>query len=319
MDHRKRRISFMKKMVFMLLATIVLLCYNPIVHAAEADEHGMTASYDEEELERSIITDVKEVKIVQVGEAYIPNNPFSGNLVKNAEVIYRLKYKVTATKFNGSKVTNMPVVAYYSAAVTGTKVTNINSSGEGFIEIDVRGTKSFTLYSMVDGVRSNQISATPKMSAYYQNSFYCTAYIVAWEKEYTASKVSASGITGATFRSDFLFDVKRNGTGLDDSGKYIHYDGGGRYSYIDKPTTATGTEATEGRTIAVDPYYIPRAKVGGRWKRATVNISGIGNRVAEDGGGDITGYKIDVFMGLGKSGIKTWSSINRTVKLISVN
>lgn len=278
----------------------------------------MTASNGEEGMEKSIITDVKEVKIVQVGEAYIPNNPFSGNLVKNAEVIYRLKYKVTATKFNGSKVTNMPVVAYYSAAVTGTKVTNINSSGEGFIEIDVRGTKNFTLYSMVDGVRSNQISATPKMSAYYQNSFYCTAYIVALESDYNASKVSASGITGATFRSDFLAAVKLNGTGKADSGKYIHWNGSG-YSYIDKPTTATGTEATAGRTIAVDSEFIPRAKVGGNWKRATVNISGIGNRIAEDGGGSIKGYRIDVFMGTGKSTLKAWSNMNRTVNLISVH
>lgn len=94
---------------------------------------------------------------------------------------------------------------------------------------------------------------------------------------------------------------------------------GNGYSYIDKPTTATGTEATEGRTIAVDPKYIPRAKVGGRWKRAKVNISGIGNRVAEDGGKDIEGYDIDVFMGTGKNTIKTWGDMNRTVRLISVN
>lgn len=305
-------------MVIMLFAIMVLLCYNPIVHAAEVEEHGMTVSYDEDELERSIITDVKEVKIEQVGEAYIPNNPFSGNLVNNAEVIYRLKYKVTAKKKDGSKVTNMPVVAYYSGAVTGAKITGINSSGEGFIEIDVRGPKSYTLYSTVDGIRSNQISAAPKVSAYYQNSFHCTAYIVALESDYSASKVAVSGITDAKFKSDFLDDTRRNGTGKADSGKYIHWNGSG-YSYIDKPTTATGTEATAGRTIAVDPYYIPRAKVGGRWKRATVNISGIGNRVAEDGGWGIVGYDIDVFMGLGKNTIKTWGDMDTTVRLISVN
>jgi Uncharacterized protein conserved in bacteria len=165
---------------------------------------------------------------------------------------------------------------------------------------------------------SNQISATPKVSANYQNPFYCTAYIVALEKDYSASKVSASGLTGATFRSDFLAAVKLNGTGKADSGRYIYWNGSG-YSYISKPTTATGTEATAGRTIAVDPEFIPRAKGGGNWKRATVNISGIGNRVAEDGGGSIKGYKIDVFMGLGKSTVNTWSNMNRTVKLISVN
>ena len=141
---------------------------------------------------------------------------------------------------------------------------------------------------------------------------------MALESDYSASKVAVSGITDAKFKSDFLADVKMNGTGKADSGKYIHWNGNG-YSYIDKPTTATGTEATEGRTIAVDPKYIPRAKVGGRWKRATVNISGIGNRVAEDVGGGIVGYKIDVFMGLGKNTIKTWGNMNATVRLISVN
>ncbi len=308
----------MKKMGLMLLAAMVLLCYNPIVHAAEADDHGMTASYDEEEVERSIITDVKEVKIEQVGEAYIPNNPFSGNLVNNAEVFYRLKYRVTAKKKDGSKVTNMPVVAHYSAAVTGVKITGINSSGEGFIEIDVRGSKSYTLYSTVDGIRSNQISTTQRASAYYQNPFHCTVYIVAQESDYTGAKVAVSGITDAKFKSDFLADVKINGTGKADSGKYIHWNGNG-YSYIDKPTTATGTEATAGRTIAVDNNYIPRDWVGGRWKRATVNISGIGNRVAEDKGGGIVGYKIDIFMGTGKNTVKTWRDVDKTVRLISVN
>ncbi len=198
------------------------------------------------------------------------------------------------------------------------KITGINSSGEGFIEIDVRGPKSYTLYSTVDGIRSNQISATQRVSAYYQNLFHCTAYIVALESDYTGAKVTASGITDAKFKSDFLAAVRMNGTGKADSGKYIRWNGSG-YSYIDKPTTATGTEATAGRTIAVESYYIPMAKVGGRWKRATVNISGIGNRVAEDVRGRIVGYKIDIFMGLGKNTIKTWNNVDKTVRLISVN
>lgn len=59
------------------------------------------------------------------------------------------------------------------------------------------------------------------MTAYYQNPFYCTAYIVALESDYRASKVAASGITDAKFKSDFLADVRMNGTGKADSGKYI--------------------------------------------------------------------------------------------------
>lgn len=53
--------------------------------------------------------------------------------------------------------------------------------------------------------------------------------------------------------------------------------------------TATGTRATEGRTIAVDPRVIPL----GWW----VYIEGIGYRRAEDTGGAVKGNKIDVFLG----------------------
>ncbi|MFD2115485.1 ubiquitin-like domain-containing protein [Paenibacillus yanchengensis] len=51
--------------------------------------------------------------------------------------------------------------------------------------------------------------------------------------------------------------------------------------------TASGTEVTEGKTIAVDPKVIPM----GWW----VYIDGIGFRRAEDKGGAIKGNKIDVF------------------------
>ncbi len=53
--------------------------------------------------------------------------------------------------------------------------------------------------------------------------------------------------------------------------------------------TATGTRATPGRTIAVDPKVIPL----GWW----VYIEGVGYRRAEDTGGAIKGNKIDVFLG----------------------
>lgn len=44
---------------------------------------------------------------------------------------------------------------------------------------------------------------------------------MALESDYRASKVAASGITDAKFKSDFLADVRMNGTGKADSGKYI--------------------------------------------------------------------------------------------------
>lgn len=51
-------------------------------------------------------------------------------------------------------------------------------------------------------------------------------------------------------------------------------------------TTATGTQVTPGRTIAVDPKIIPYG--------TQVYIEGIGWRVAEDCGGAVKGKHIDV-------------------------
>jgi 3D (Asp-Asp-Asp) domain-containing protein len=50
--------------------------------------------------------------------------------------------------------------------------------------------------------------------------------------------------------------------------------------------TATGTVATAGRTIAVDPKIVPYG--------TSVEIEGVGVRVAEDCGGAIKGNRIDL-------------------------
>lgn len=60
----------------------------------------------------------------------------------------------------------------------------------------------------------------------------------------------------------------------------------GIYSNMENPTTSTGTRATEGRTIAVDPSVIPYG--------TEININGK-IYVAEDCGGAIKGNRIDVF------------------------
>lgn len=53
-------------------------------------------------------------------------------------------------------------------------------------------------------------------------------------------------------------------------------------------TTATGTIPTPGYTVAVDPDYIPLG--------TKIFIEGLGWRVAEDTGGAVNGYEVDVFV-----------------------
>ena len=310
--------------VFLLSLIAALLCTNITAYAQENTiAEKETIVYNEEcRISTIAATDIQSITISQVGTQIIPTSPFKEDLVQNAEVIYRFTYKVTAKRVNGQAVTNMPIQAFaYTGPIKGYKFTSIDSSGAGYIDIDVRGAKNFTLYCILpnSAVKSNKISTTPTVRANYQSTFYCTGYITVVESEYSGAVASAAGIPGATFKAKFLDAVKINGSGKANSGKFLHYDDiTCKFSYLN-PTTATGTTPIKGKTIAVDPYYIPRAKVNGIWRRATVSIANIGTRVAEDGGGGIKQYRIDVYNGLGKSGMTGWVNANRSVTLVSVD
>lgn len=269
-------------------------------------------------LEQSPSNGILSITIQQEGNPFIPEEPIKGDLIKNAEPIYRIRYKVTAKQVNGKTVKNRGIRAIrYTGPVQGCKFKNINSSGVGYIDIDVRGAKKFTVFCEIAncGLRSNVINKTLTVKAEYQKMFYCTAYNTVLEQECDGVLETAPGIKSKKFPKDFLDAVKLNGSGKTKSGDYLHYNSEKRtYSYMD-PTTATGKKPKAGRTIAVDPYYIPRAKIKGTWKRATVNIHGIGKRIAEDGGNLIKKYKIDIYMGEGKSVLKNWSNSYRKVTL----
>jgi uncharacterized protein YabE (DUF348 family) len=104
----------------------------------------------------------------------------------------------------------------------------------------------------------------------------------------TINEVIAVGTKPAVSRGSYVFAPQRvlenviltaYAAGSDHTGKSpgdLHYG-----------ITRSGTKATEGRTIAVDPNVIPL----GTW----VYIEGIGLRKAEDTGSAVKGKKIDVY------------------------
>lgn len=313
----------MKKISFVISLIIALLYFDAAVCAQEKIVGSEVQLNNKNTVSTwTLPTDIRTITMTQVNQQVIPEAPFKEDLVQNAEVIYRFRYKVTAKKNNGATVTNMPIQSItYTGPIKGCKFTNIDSTGVGYIDIDVRGAHNFTVYCRIANatVRSNVISKLPTVKAAYQKAFYCTGYNTALESDYYDTEVSAPGITDDKFSQQFLEATKLNGSGKADSGKYLHYNSSTKQFSYYQPVTATGTTPTVGKTIAVDPYYIPRAKPSGVWKRATVFINGIGNRVAEDGGGAIKGYRIDVYQGLGKAAMVGWKNGNRTVTLMSVN
>ena len=77
------------------------------------------------------------------------------------------------------------------------------------------------------------------------------------------------------------------------------------YSYTGGGRTAMGTRARVGE-IAVDPKVIPLG--------TTVYIPGIGERRAEDTGGNIKGKTIDIYMS-SKSACRKWGRRYITIYL----
>ena len=72
--------------------------------------------------------------------------------------------------------------------------------------------------------------------------------------------------------------------------------------------TSTGTIATPGRTVAVDPDIIPYG--------TTIEIEGVGVRIAEDCGGAIKGNRIDLLFDTHEEALE-WGMQTRQVTILN--
>ncbi len=252
----------------------------------------------------------------------------STGVVKDAKPTYRVTVRATvatSVNFSGATLTfNNPNTSTVVRHGTGTFTLNPSWNGPGTsytatvsTTYDVRGTvSSFSCTATIGGTNftgSKTSTINFNVASDYASTFRITYYVIAREDQYTGDyNTTASGISSTKkFKSAFLNDVKVQGSGYSHFGEYMQYNAStGNFSIVSYPSTATGTSPTIGRTIAVDPYYIPRLTA----YKAKVNISSVGDRQAEDGGGAITGRKIDVFYGTGKpSTDPSWSATYKSV------
>jgi 3D (Asp-Asp-Asp) domain-containing protein len=123
-----------------------------------------------------------------------------------------------------------------------------------------------------------------------------TCYVISQESTFPATPLigPVTGLpVGNRYRQGFISDVRLQGSGIALDGTTIHYDGNGRFSIQACPLTSSGACAVDGLTAAVDRTVVPF--------RGEVSIDTLGSRVAQDTGGAITGFHVDVYFGLRRS------------------
>lgn len=114
------------------------------------------------------------------------------------------------------------------------------------------------------------------------------------------------GLAG-TYCSSFIAEVKIQGSGVTAAGAKVQYikpaTGAAVIKKVKAINGADNSPVVPGKTIARDPSIIPRGKV-----LVDINLIGDG-LLANDTGGDIIEYRIDLYKGLGPNVCKSFNNI----------
>ncbi|WP_438435010.1 hypothetical protein [Gorillibacterium sp. sgz500922] len=214
-------------------------------------------------------------------------------VLRQAQVKIYVLDSSTGSAMSGKTVTLSSSLGSNAYVKNPTSSTASDGYTTGYIEF--YGVSSFTITATVDGY-SYSTTVTPGSSTYY-NRFLLT--------EYNSALWSRSGSDTA-----FKADVCLQGSGYDDRSSVLKWYravvSGNTCTGITEgsATTASGTSPTEYRTMAVDSPYITRKNYyDSSWYRGRVSFAGLsatsdsGVRTAEDSGGAINGYHIDIYIG----------------------
>ncbi|MBV9761423.1 MAG: hypothetical protein JO340_12730 [Acidobacteriaceae bacterium] len=121
-----------------------------------------------------------------------------------------------------------------------------------------------------------------------------SVYISIYGETYSGSSTNLSGMPAGTYCNAFLGELRLQGSGSTKAGIKVHYVSGDyptwTFSVISAFTGADGTALVPNGSVARDRSIVPR--------NTTVQLPS-GSYVANDVGGGITGYRLDVFMGTG--------------------
>ena len=149
-------------------------------------------------------------------------------------------------------------------------------------------------------------------------SFGMSCYMLALETDYGTPPLSCTstrihgvvyegaehdpyGLLGLYCRS-FIANVKLQGSARLADGSFVHYEGKPeRIFKIEQPLAADGTALVAGRTVARDPEVV-------HGRNVAMTLEGIGDVVANDRGGAIKGYRIDLYNGEGAAACRGYAN-----------
>lgn len=292
------------------------LAYVPLTPPRKRVDAG---SYDTSVTVRCVAGDLNlAITLDATDPVKVPANAMlsSGKLLTQAH----LSLKLTE---GGSPVSGVALTLRSSRATldqfTGpTSSTAADGTADAYVSTRDQSSNS-TVDSTTPLVWTNPKGVVSWLPAKYITPFKITCYMTALESDFTGLFVAASKFSwcsappaSRSFRQKFMDSISVQGSGKSVQGEIIQYNSGRACYYFSScPQTSSGACATVGTTAAVvvasnnpkvPPPTIPF--------NGLIEIDTLAEKLAEDTGGALISYQVDVYNGFGQAACMPlpWSS-----------